>query len=77
MTFLISEDEALKNLLKGMTVTDQKSGSSRNVGVWFGQPDQEVTDQKYPYITIDMIDISEDFMRSMRSEEHTSELQSH
>lgn len=66
MTFLISEDEALKNLLKGMTVTDQKSGSSRNVGVWFGQPDQEVTDQKYPYITIDMIDISEDFMRSMR-----------
>lgn len=70
MTFLLDEDEALRNLLKGMTVTDQKSvteeGPTRNVGVWFGQPDQELRDQKYPYITIDMIDVAEDFSRSMR-----------
>jgi hypothetical protein len=70
MTFLLSEDEALKALLKGMTVVDQKSASSpettRNVGVWFGQPDQEIISQSYPYITIDMIDISEDYARSMR-----------
>ena len=70
MTFLISEDEALRNLLKDMTVTDQKSasenGPTRKVGVWFGQPDQEVRQQSYPYITIDMIDISEDFARAMR-----------
>ena len=70
MTFLLSEDEALRNLLKDLTVTDQKSvteeGPTRKVGVWFGQPDQEITEQKYPYITIDMIDIAEDFSRAMR-----------
>jgi hypothetical protein len=70
MTFLLSEDKALRDLLLGMTVTDQKSDASgtatRNVGVWFGQPDQEMTEQKYPYITIDMIDISEDFARAHR-----------
>jgi hypothetical protein len=69
MTFLLDEDEALRNLLKGLTVTDQKAtgeGSPRNVGVWFGQPDQEITDQKYPYITIDMIDVAEDFARAHR-----------
>jgi hypothetical protein len=70
MSFLLAEDEALRNLLKDMVVTDQKSvteeGPQRKVGVWFGQPDQEVRSQSYPYITIDMIDIGEDFIRSMR-----------
>ena len=70
MSFLLSEDEALRNLLKGMVVTDQKSvteeGPQRKVQVYFGQPDQELRDQTYPYITIDMIDIAEDFIRSMR-----------
>ena len=70
MSFLLDEDEAIRDLLVGMTVTDQKSvtnvGPTRNVGVWFGQPDQELREQKYPYITIDMIDIAEDFTRAMR-----------
>lgn len=144
MSFLLDEDEALRNLLKEMVVTDQKAASvtaktitrkalttnvvtlttstshefeigdtvtvsgvgtpfngsyiitaipsptslkyakvntnivsvasggtvtlgiNRKVGVWFGQPDQEVRNQSYPYITIDMIDISEDVQRAMR-----------
>ena len=70
MTFLLSEDKALRDLLKDMVVTDQKSvtqdGPQRKVQVWFGQPDQEVRNQSYPYITIDMIDIAEAFDRSMR-----------
>lgn len=72
MTFLLSEDEALRNLLKDMVVTDQKSAdpntgaATRKVNVWFGQPDQEIRQQSYPYITIDMIDISEDIQRAMR-----------
>ena len=70
MSFLLDEDEALRNLLKDMTVTDQKSvteaGAQRKVGVWFGQPDQEIRNQSYPYITIDMIDLSEDITRAMR-----------
>lgn len=70
MTFLISEDNALRELLKDITVTDQNAAATesgkRKVGVWFGQPDQEVRAQSYPYITIDMIDISEDISRAMR-----------
>lgn len=52
-----------------MVVTDQKAtgnGTPRKVGVWFGQPDQELRDQAYPYITIDMIDIGEELNRAMR-----------
>jgi hypothetical protein len=70
MSFLLDEDEALRNLLKDMFVTDQKSvtedGPQRKVGVWFGQPDQEIRSQSYPYITIDMIDIAEAFDRAHR-----------
>jgi hypothetical protein len=70
MSFLLEEDEALRNLLKDMVVTDQKSvtedGPQRKVGVWFGQPDQEIRNQSYPYITIDMIDIAEAFDRAHR-----------
>ena len=70
MTFLLSEDAALRNLLTGITVTDQKSDASgtatRSVGVWFGQPVEQIRQQEYPYITIDMVDIAEAFERSMR-----------
>jgi hypothetical protein len=71
MAFLLDEDKAIRDLLKGMKVTDQKTvdvggNATRNVDVWFGQPDQEPRNQSYPYIVIDMIDIAEDFTRSMR-----------
>mgnify|MGYP006267436701 CR=1 FL=1 len=66
MTLLLSEDDALRNLLKGIKVTDQKAGNTRDVGVWFGQPDQEIRNQSYPYMTIDMIDIAEDPTRAHR-----------
>lgn len=69
MAFLLSEDQALREKLTGMTVSDQKSVSdnqSRVVGVWFGQPDQEIRSQSYPYIVIDMIDLQRDLSREMR-----------
>lgn len=70
MAFLLSEDKALRDALVGITVTDQKAdggvGGVRNVGVWFGQPDQEIRNQSYPYITIDMVDVGEDFARAHR-----------
>ena len=54
MSFLLDEDEALRNLLKDMVVTDQKSvtedGPQRKVGVWFGQPDQETV--SYTHLTL-------------------------
>lgn len=69
MTFLLSEDKALRTLMQGLTVTDQKADGSdapRQVGVWFGQPDQELRTQAYPYVTIEMIDINRDQSREMR-----------
>lgn len=66
MTFLIAEDEALKEVLKGMTVSDDKN-SARNVEVRFGQPDLEVAQQTFPFVTIDMIDISEARERVMNA----------
>lgn len=69
MTFLISEDKALRETLQGITVHDQRADGvdiPRQVGVWFGQPDQEARSQSYPYITIDMIDINRDAEREMR-----------
>lgn len=69
MTFLLAEDAGLRNLLQGMTVSDQKStgvNTPRDVQVWFGMPDSEIRTQNYPYITIEMIDISRDPIREMR-----------
>jgi hypothetical protein len=69
MTFLLSEDKALREILQGLYVTDQKSEGAdipRSVGVWFGQPDQELRNQNYPYITIQMIDVARDTTREMR-----------
>jgi hypothetical protein len=69
MTFLLSEDKALREKLQGIVVHDQKAdGTStpRQVGVFFGQPDQELRPQNYPYITIDMVDLQRDTQREMR-----------
>lgn len=55
------------NVASTPTTTGTASvGTPRSVGVWFGQPDQEAREQKYPYVTIDMVDVSEDTMRAMR-----------
>jgi hypothetical protein len=65
----LTEDKALRELLTGMTVHDQRAdaeGVARPVGVWFGMPDQEIRNQNYPYMTIDLIDILEDRTRAMR-----------
>jgi len=77
MPFLLNEDEALRKRLQGITVYDQKADSTntpRQVGVFFGQPDQEMRAQIYPYITIDLIDISRDMEREMRGKTHASYL---
>lgn len=69
MTFLLSEDKALRQKLEGIEVQDQRAdfeGKTRKVGVWFGMPDQEIRDQSYPYVTIDLVDVNRDMAREMR-----------
>jgi hypothetical protein len=57
LTFILAEDTALKSLLQGISVVDEKS-ISRPVKVWFGFPDIEVRAQDYPYMTIELLDVS-------------------
>lgn len=64
MNFLLDEDEALRDRLLGMTVSDNKN-PTRSVGVWFGQPDPEIRAQNFPFLTVDLIDISEAAERVM------------
>jgi hypothetical protein len=59
MAWLINEDEAIKQLLSGLTVSDQNV-AERPVKVWFRMPEAEEREVTYPFITIDLIDISEE-----------------
>jgi len=54
--FIVAEDLALKSLLQGMVVGDEKT-AERPVKVWFGYPDVELRAQEFPFITIDLIDV--------------------
>jgi hypothetical protein len=55
VSFILSEDNALKTLLTGIVVADEKN-ATRPVGVWFANPDLESRAQSYPYITIELLD---------------------
>jgi hypothetical protein len=58
--WLIAEDHAMKNYLKGLTVTDANAPpEGRPVRVWYRQPEQEAVERTYPYVTIDLVDINE------------------
>ena len=65
--FLLDEDRALRDLMKGIVVSDNES-QTRNVEAWFGHPDQELREQKYPYITVDLVDIQEGLDRVHRGD---------
>jgi hypothetical protein len=65
MPFIINEDEALKTLLQGITVSDA-GNPARPVGVYYGQPDKDIRQQVYPYITLDLVGIREDTERAHR-----------
>lgn len=65
MTFIIAEDNALKTHLSSITVSDEKT-APRAVEVWFGYPDVEMRQQKFPFITIDLVGI-----RHARERQHS------
>ena len=65
MPFIINEDEALKTLLQGITVSDG-GNSARPVAVYYGQPDKDIRQQSYPYITLDLVGVREDVERAHR-----------
>jgi hypothetical protein len=65
MPFIINEDEALKTLLQGITVSDS-GNATRPVAVYYGQPDKDLRQQVYPYITLDLVGVREDTERAHR-----------
>lgn len=56
--FLLDEDNALRGHLMGLKVSDD-ADRERPVGVWYSHPDVEIREQKYPYMVITLIDVSE------------------
>lgn len=65
MPFLINEDKALKSRLSGITVSDS-GNQARPVPVFYGQPDAQIRQQSYPYITIDLTGVTEEVDRAHR-----------
>jgi hypothetical protein len=66
--WLIAEDQAMKTYLGGMTVTDQTAPpGGRPVQVWFRLPEQEARERTFPYVTIDLVDITEAHDRMMNN----------
>ena len=65
MSIFINEDAALKSRLNGLTVSDS-GNPTRPVPVFYGHPDKDIRSQTYPYITIDLIGVSEDRERAHR-----------
>lgn len=59
--FLLAEDAAVKNRFSAITVTDDRD-QERAVSVFFRYPEGE-TEKKYPFITIEMIDLVHDTTR--------------
>lgn len=65
--WILDEDRAVRDLMKGMTVSDHED-NQRRVEVWFGHPDQELREQKYPYITVDLLQVQEGMDRVQRGD---------
>lgn len=64
--FLLAEDEALKEHMKGITVSDDRH-NARPVKVFFRYPETE-TEKEFPFITIEMV--SMDYARGRQHSEH-------
>lgn len=55
--FLLAEDEALKQRLSGLTVSDDRN-ANRPVKVFFRYPEGE-TEKEFPFITIEMVGLAQ------------------
>lgn len=69
--FITDVDEALKEKLNNvLVVSDEKGGTNqRRVKFFFRWPQVEVTDQTYPFGTIDLLRFERDPSREQRSED--------
>jgi len=66
MPWIEDEDRLLKDKLAGLMVTDAKAPGGRGVKVWYRFPEQELREQDYPFITIDLLGVGEALDRAHR-----------
>lgn len=67
MPWIDEEDDLLKTKLQGMVVTDAKAPpDGRPVKVWYRHPEMELRDQDFPFMIIDLINVSEALDRAQR-----------
>lgn len=67
--FILDVDEAMKDKVSGIQVDDQKASTNRRtVKAFYRMPDVEITDQTYPYFTIDLLRIERAADREQRGE---------
>lgn len=57
-TFILQEEESLKAYISDITVADN-SNPARPVQVWYRDPEMEFRTRQFPFLTVDLIDISE------------------
>ena len=65
--WILDEDRAVRDLMKGVVVSDHEN-NQRKVEVWFGHPDLELREQKYPYVTVDLLQVQEGQDRVQRGD---------
>lgn len=70
MTFLLSEDEALKEYLRNVVRVSDTGDGSRPVPVYFGMPEKELRSLTYPSIIVELIDIAEATERVHNGQAH-------
>jgi hypothetical protein len=66
MSWLLNEDGALKEKLRGLSVTDVNAPSGRPVPVRFRLPENELADLTFPTVIIDHSDLVKDSQREHR-----------
>lgn len=59
MTFILSEDEALKAWLRDYVRVSDATDGSRPVPVYFGMPEKELRAMTYPLILLELVNIRE------------------
>lgn len=70
MPWLLDEDEALKQKLKGFTVQNYADDVQISVPIWYRFPDAEERQRTYPHIAIDLVEVNFDPTRAHRALEY-------
>jgi hypothetical protein len=64
MSFVLNEDEALKQHLAGLMYVSDDYNTQRPVSVYYGMPNEEIREKKFPFVSLDLVDVAPDLSRA-------------